>query len=117
MPKARYRTLGTLLTAIRDCRAYAAHLPLGPRPVLRARKTARILIVGQAPGLRVHTTRVPWNDASGARLRAWMGVDLRAVPCSSASRTSVMSLRTSRVVVAWAQAVRLERSLADLLPP
>ena len=75
MPEARYRTLGTLLTAIRDCRACAAHLPLGPRPVLRARKTARILIVGQAPGLRVHTTGVPWDDASGARLRAWMGVD------------------------------------------
>jgi uracil-DNA glycosylase len=76
VPEARYRTLGTLLTAIRDCRVCAAHLPLGPRPVLRARKTARILIVGQAPGLRVHTTGVPWDDASGARLRAWMGVDL-----------------------------------------
>nr|WP_246152040.1 uracil-DNA glycosylase family protein [Roseospira navarrensis] len=53
----------------------AAHLPLGPRPVLRARATARLLIVGQAPGTRVHATGIPWNDPSGDRLRAWMGVD------------------------------------------
>lgn len=53
-------------------------LPLGPRPVLRAAATARILIVGQAPGLRVHTTGIPWDDASGERLRAWMGVGKEA---------------------------------------
>jgi uracil-DNA glycosylase len=64
-----------LLTAMRDCRACAAHLPLGLRPVLRAGETARILVVGQAPGMRVHTTSIPWDDPSGERLRAWMGVD------------------------------------------
>lgn len=70
-----YPTLEALLTAVRGCRACEAHLPLGPRPVLSAAATARILVVGQAPGLRVHQTGVPWNDASGERLRAWMGVD------------------------------------------
>jgi len=67
-------TLETLLLAVRACRACAQHLPLGPRPVLRASETARILIVGQAPGTRVHATGIPWDDPSGERLRAWMGV-------------------------------------------
>lgn len=70
-----YPTLEALLTAVRGCRACEAHLPLGPRPVLAAAATARVLIVGQAPGLRVHQTGIPWNDASGERLRGWMGVD------------------------------------------
>jgi uracil-DNA glycosylase len=75
VPEINYRTLKTLLAAVRDCRACEAHLPLGPRPVLRAGETARVLIVGQAPGVRVHTTGIPWDDSSGNRLRAWMGVD------------------------------------------
>lgn len=61
------------MAAVRACRACERHLPLGPRPVLRAAPTARILIVGQAPGLRVHTTGIPWDDPSGERLRTWMG--------------------------------------------
>ena len=74
MREPTYATLDTLLAAVRGCRACEAHLPLGPRPVLRAAVSARILIVGQAPGLRVHTTGVPWDDPSGTRLRDWMGV-------------------------------------------
>ncbi|MEO6929152.1 MAG: uracil-DNA glycosylase family protein [Casimicrobiaceae bacterium] len=70
-----YPTLDALLHAVRACQACANELPLGPRPVLRAAAGARILVVGQAPGLRVHTTGIPWNDASGVRLREWMGVD------------------------------------------
>ena len=50
------------------------HLPLGPRPVLQLHPKAKILVVGQAPGVRVHKTGVPFNDPSGDRLRAWMGV-------------------------------------------
>jgi uracil-DNA glycosylase len=69
--------LAALLAAVRDCRVCAAHLPLGPRPVLQAGATARILIVGQAPGARVHASGVPWDDASGERLRQWMGIDCR----------------------------------------
>ncbi len=67
--------LDALLTDIRACRVCEAHLPLGPRPVIRARETARLLIVGQAPGLRVHETGIPWNDPSGDRLRAWLALD------------------------------------------
>lgn len=67
--------LDGLLTEIRGCTACTAHLPLGPRPVLQAGGSARILIVGQAPGVRVHTTGVPWDDPSGARLREWMGLE------------------------------------------
>ena len=74
MSEVNYRTLEVLLEAVRDCRACEPHLPLGPRPILRAGETARILVVGQAPGARVHTTGIPWDDPSGERLRAWMGV-------------------------------------------
>jgi len=56
------------------CRLCAEHLPLGPRPVLRAEATARLLIVGQAPGTKVHQSGVPWNDASGERLRGWLAM-------------------------------------------
>lgn len=69
------RKLDALLREIRACRICEAHLPLGPNPVLRASATARILVVGQAPGTKVHASGIPWNDASGERLRAWMGVD------------------------------------------
>ncbi|MGU7770562.1 uracil-DNA glycosylase family protein [Burkholderia sp. MR1-5-21] len=68
-------SLDALLTEIRACRACEAVLPLGPRPVLRAHRDARILIVGQAPGARVHASGIPWDDASGKRLREWLGVD------------------------------------------
>jgi uracil-DNA glycosylase len=70
-----YRTLPTLLKAVRDCRVCEEHLPLGARPVQQVGTDARILIVGQAPGARVHASGVPWDDASGERLRTWMGVD------------------------------------------
>ncbi|MDA1107201.1 MAG: uracil-DNA glycosylase family protein [Proteobacteria bacterium] len=74
MPRSA-RHLHQLLTEVRACRACEAHLPLGPRPIVRASTTARLLIVGQAPGTRVHATGLSWNDPSGDRLRAWMGVD------------------------------------------
>ena len=67
-------TLDHLLQTVRACRACEAHLPLGPRPVFQAGATARILIVGQAPGAKVHASGVPWDDRSGERLRDWMGI-------------------------------------------
>lgn len=70
-----YRTLPALLKAVRDCRVCEAHLPLGARPVLRVGIGARVLVVGQAPSARVHASGIPWDDASGERLRGWMGVD------------------------------------------
>ncbi len=70
--------LEAVIAAARACRVCAAHLPLGPRPVLRAKASARLLIVGQAPGTRVHESGVPWNDASGDRLRDWLALDREA---------------------------------------
>ncbi|MCB2106773.1 MAG: uracil-DNA glycosylase family protein, partial [Rhodobacteraceae bacterium] len=67
--------LDRVLKDVRACTLCAAHLPLGPRPVLRASPGARILIVGQAPGTKVHESGVPWNDRSGDRLREWLRVD------------------------------------------
>lgn len=66
--------LEALLCEVGGCTRCQEHLPLGPRPVLRAHRSAPILIVGQAPGRRVHETGIPWNDPSGVRLRQWLGV-------------------------------------------
>ena len=62
---------------IAACRICEATLPLGPRPVVRFSRTARILIIGQAPGTKVHESGVPWADDSGERLREWMAIDER----------------------------------------
>ncbi len=70
----QYASLPILLKDIRACRLCAAHLPHGVRPILQISTTARILIVGQAPGRRVHESGVPFDDASGERLRQWMGI-------------------------------------------
>jgi uracil-DNA glycosylase len=67
--------LEKLLGEIRACRVCDAVLPLGPRPTLRAQATARVVIVGQAPGTKVHETGIPWNDRSGDRLRDWLALD------------------------------------------
>lgn len=64
-----------MLREVRACAVCQAILPLGPRPVLQAAPTSRLLIVGQAPGRKVHATGVPWTDASGDRLREWLGID------------------------------------------
>ena len=67
-------SLESLLHQIRSCSICSAHLPLGPRPVLQISGSAQILIVGQAPGRKVHETGIPFNDASGDRLRSWLGM-------------------------------------------
>lgn len=64
-----------LYEEILTCRRCEADLPLGPNPVLRVSEKARVLIVGQAPGTKVHATGIPWNDPSGDRLRQWLQVD------------------------------------------
>lgn len=63
-----------LLDSIKQCRICESSLPHGPRPVLQAHLDAKILIAGQAPGRRVHESGVPFDDASGERLRDWMGI-------------------------------------------
>lgn len=72
---AAKESVETVLAQARACRVCAPALPRGPRPVLRASQSARLLIVGQAPGTRVHETGVPWNDPSGDRLRLWLDLD------------------------------------------
>jgi uracil-DNA glycosylase len=69
------RRLASLLREIRACRVCAEHLPQGPRPVLRAKASARLLIIGQAPGIKVHESGIPWDDRSGDRLRDWLRLD------------------------------------------
>jgi uracil-DNA glycosylase len=68
------KPLDSLLGEVRACRACADVLPLGPRPVVQISATARILIASQAPGTKVHDSGIPFSDASGDRLREWMGV-------------------------------------------
>jgi len=68
-------SLTRILREVRACRICEAELPLGPRPVLQLAGTARLLIIGQAPGSKVHRSGIPWNDASGDRLREWLKLD------------------------------------------
>ena len=67
-------TLDDLAAQVRACTYCAAVLPLGPRPILRVSTTATILIASQAPGTKVHVSGTPWTDASGVRLRTWLGM-------------------------------------------
>jgi len=68
------RSLNELLVEIRACTVCAEHLPHGPRPVVQAASRAPIVIIGQAPGRRVHESGVPWDDPSGRTLRTWLGL-------------------------------------------
>lgn len=67
----------SIFNKITQCGVCREHLPLGPRPVVQLSSFSKILIVGQAPGRRVHQTGIPWNDASGKKLREWMNVDIQ----------------------------------------
>ncbi|MEO8038685.1 MAG: uracil-DNA glycosylase family protein [Betaproteobacteria bacterium] len=66
--------LDRIVCEARACRVCEAHLPAEPRPVLRVAASARLLIIGQAPGRLVHESGIPWNDPSGQRLREWLGL-------------------------------------------
>jgi uracil-DNA glycosylase len=67
--------LEALLQQIRNCSVCKSHLPLGPNPIIRGTQSSRLLIISQAPGTRVHETRLTFNDASGDRLRSWLQLD------------------------------------------
>ena len=64
----------SLFNEVRRCTICAEHLPLGPRPIFQLHPQARILIAGQAPGRKAHESGVPFSDASGDRLRQWLGL-------------------------------------------
>ena len=63
-----------LLSEIRSCQVCKSQLPLGPRPVVAAHPNSRIVIIGQAPGTKVHQTGIPWDDPSGKQLRSWLNI-------------------------------------------
>lgn len=69
-----HESLECLLDRVRSCTICQDHLPLGPRPVVRISATAKLLIIGQAPGTKVHESGIPWDDPSGDRLRDWLGL-------------------------------------------
>ncbi|TPE45289.1 uracil-DNA glycosylase family protein [Pontibacter mangrovi] len=69
------KQLESLLQQVRACRICEDSLPLGPRPVLAAASTAKLLVVGQAPGTKVHASGIPWDDQSGKRLRQWLRLE------------------------------------------
>jgi uracil-DNA glycosylase len=64
-----------LLNEIRNCKVCEEHLPHGCNPIISASKKSKIVIIGQAPGRKVHDSSIPWNDKSGDNLREWLGVD------------------------------------------
>ncbi|QYH39029.1 uracil-DNA glycosylase family protein [Algoriphagus sp. NBT04N3] len=67
--------LNSILREVKNCKLCEAHLPLGANPVLSVHSQSKILIIGQAPGTKVHATGIPWNDPSGNELRRWLHVD------------------------------------------
>ncbi len=75
MTENTWAALNNITAQARACTICADFLPLGPRPVFQLGTSARILIAGQAPGRKVHETGIPFDDPSGERLRAWMGID------------------------------------------
>ena len=76
LPERKQRhALKVLLQQVHRCRECVEHLPYRPRPVLAASVNSPIVIIGQAPGKRVHESGIPWDDPSGVRLREWLGVD------------------------------------------
>jgi uracil-DNA glycosylase len=79
-----------LLKEVRGCSVCAASLPLGPRPVVRLQRGAKLLIIGQAPGTKVHETGIPWNDRSGDVLRGWL--DMQREDFYDDSRVAIMPM-------------------------
>ena len=74
-PEPNSRKFTRLLREVRACRVCEAHLPNPPKPILLAAASATLMIVGQAPGRKVHETGIPWNDPSGDRLREWLKLE------------------------------------------
>lgn len=79
-----------LLQQVRACQLCEPTLPLGANPIIQASKSAKLLIIGQAPGTRVHETSIPWNDPSGNRLREWLDLDKETF--YDASKVAIMPM-------------------------
>lgn len=63
-----------LIASVRQCQLCASSLPFAPKPIIHMQPSATLLIIGQAPGMKVQQTGIPWNDASGKRLRNWLNI-------------------------------------------
>ncbi len=81
-PKEPLSTFKELISEIETCNICRAQLPFEPKPILQVNPKARLLIVGQAPGRKAHESGKPFDDASGNRLREWMGVNRELFYCS-----------------------------------
>jgi uracil-DNA glycosylase len=68
------KTINSLVKNILQCKVCEKHLPFPPRPIIQVSSNAQIIIIGQAPGIKAHSSNQPWNDASGIRLRDWLGI-------------------------------------------
>ncbi|MDP2575495.1 uracil-DNA glycosylase family protein, partial [Vibrio penaeicida] len=81
--------LTALLSDVRQCKLCEPELPLGANPIIQASESARLLIIGQAPGTKVHHSSIPWNDPSGDRLRKWLNMSSRRhlLPSAAPLRT------------------------------
>ena len=89
-------SLERLLGDVRACKFCEAVLPFGPRPVLQLASSAKVLIISQAPGRKVHESGIPWNDASGDRLRDWLGLDRSTFYDETKTRNSA-----HRLLLSW----------------
>lgn len=74
LPLSKPTRMQKIIKDIRECNVCGKYLPLGPRPIVSAHPNAKVAIIGQAPGTKVHKTGVPWDDPSGKQLRKWLGV-------------------------------------------
>jgi uracil-DNA glycosylase len=83
-------SIAGLLKEVRRCTLCAPHLAHGPRPIVQLGVSARVLVIGQAPGSKVHESGVPWRDQSGDRLREWTGLDERVF--YDANRVALMPM-------------------------
>ena len=63
-----------IISTINNCTTCIQSLPYSPKPILQYSNTAKIILIGQAPGIKAHQTNTPWNDASGERLRLWLDI-------------------------------------------
>lgn len=68
-------TFNTIINEVRTCTLCSSHLPLPPKPIVQLHSKAKILIAGQAPGIKAHNSGIPFDDFSGKRLREWLGID------------------------------------------
>ena len=63
-----------IISTIQDCTECAHSLPFSSNPILQHSRNAKLILIGQAPGLKAHQSNTPWNDPSGDRLRDWLNM-------------------------------------------